>query len=64
MCEYFRVFSSGNIKAGVFPGLLENQQVVFGHISLLYGSLEVIGAASGVCSQTTRGGRSPRTSGS
>ena len=43
-------FGSDSNKAGVLPGLQEQQQVVFGHSALLCGTLEVIGAASNACS--------------
>ena len=49
-------FGSDSNKAGVLPGLQEQQQVVFGHSALLCGTLEVIGATSGACSWTSSGG--------
>ena len=49
-------FDSGSSRIGVFPGVLEHQHVVFGHNALLCGALEVSGAASGVCSQTSSDG--------
>ena len=51
-----RAFGSGSSRAGVFPGMQEYQQVVFGHNALLCGALEVNGVASGVCSWTSSGG--------
>ena len=48
-------FSSGSSRAGVFPGVREHQQVVFGHHALLCSALEVTGAVSGACSQTSSG---------
>ena len=52
-----RVFSIGSNRAGVLPGVQEQQQVVFGHGALLCGILEVIWAAGGGCSWTPSGGR-------
>ena len=49
------VFSSGSNRASVLPGVLEQQQVVFGHKALLCGTLEVPGAASVACSWTLSG---------
>ena len=49
-------FGSDSNKAGVLPGLQEQQQVVFGHSALLCGTLGVIGATSGACSWTSSGG--------
>ena len=45
-----RAFDSGSSVAGVFPGVQEHQQVVFGHNALLCGALSVNGAASDFCS--------------
>ena len=50
-----RALGSSSSRAGVFPGVQEHQQVVFGHRALLCGALEVNGAASGVCSQAPSG---------
>ena len=50
------MFGSGNSRAGVYPGVREHQQVVFGHNALLCGAFELNGAASGVCSQILGGG--------
>ena len=52
------VFGSGSSREGVFPGVREHQQVVFGHNALLCGALEVSMAASGVCSLAPSGGES------
>ena len=49
-------FGTDISRAGVFPGVQEHQQVVFGHNALLYSTLEVNGAASHVCSWTPSGG--------
>ena len=46
---------SGSSRATVFWGVQENHQMVFSHSALLCGALEVIGAASGVCSLTPIG---------
>lgn len=43
-------------QGSVFPGVWEQQQLVFSLNALLCGALEVNGAASGVCSQTPSGG--------
>ena len=50
-------FGSGSSREGVFPGVQEHQQVVFGDSALLCGAPEVNGAASGVCSRTPSGGK-------
>ena len=42
------VYCSGSHRAGVLPGVGE-QQMVFGHNALFCGTLEVIGAESGAC---------------
>ena len=47
--------SNGNSRARVFPGVQEHQQVVFGHSSLLFGAIEMIGAAGDASSQTPVG---------
>lgn len=44
-------------QGGLFPRVQEHQQLVFDHNVLLCGALEVIGAASGVCSWTSSGGK-------
>ena len=51
-----RAFGTGSSRAGLFPGVREHQQVVFGHSALLCGAFEVNGAASGFRSQTPSGG--------
>ena len=51
-----RALGSSSSRAGVFPGVQEHQQVVFGHNPPLCDALEVNGAASGVCSWTPRVG--------
>ena len=43
------MFGSGNSRVGVFPGVRDHQQVVLGHNPLLYGSLDMNGAASDFC---------------
>ena len=47
-----RAFGSGSSRMGMLPGEQEQQHVVFCHNALLCGTLEVLGAASGACSQT------------
>ena len=42
------MFGSGSSREGVFPGVQEHQQVVFGLNALLCGALEVNGASSDV----------------
>ena len=41
----------------MFPGVRVHQQEVFGHNALLFGALEVNGAASDVCSRTPSGSK-------
>ena len=50
------MFGSGNSRVGMFLGVREHQQVVFGHNALLCGALEVNGAASDFCSGIPSGG--------
>ena len=57
MCALPGAFGSGSSTAGVFPGLQEHQQVVFGHNALLCGALKVNWTASGVCSCTPSDGK-------
>ena len=51
-----RTFGSGSSRVGVFLGVQEHQQMLFGHHVLLCGACEVNEAVSGVCSQTPSGG--------
>ena len=52
-----RAFDICSIRVAVFPGVREQQQVVFGHNALLCGALEVNRAARGVCSWTPSGSK-------
>ena len=49
-------FGRGRSRACVFPGVQEHQQAMDSHNALLYGALEMNGAANGVSSQTHSGG--------
>ena len=56
-------FGSGSSSVGMFPGVREQQQALFGHNVLLGGALEVNGAASDFCSGIPSGGGPRPTSG-
>ena len=52
-----RACSRGSNRTGVLPGVQEQQQVVFGHSTLLCGTLVMTGVANVAYSQTPNAGR-------